>query len=239
MEGLADAAAENAIDLTVIGPEAPLAAGIGDEFARRGLRLFGPTAAAAELEASKVFAKEFCLRHSIPTAAAEVVRTAAETRKAVQSFGLPVVLKADGLAAGKGVAIAETHEDAAAFIAECFEGKFGSAGASVVIEEFLSGEEASFFVLSDGKEILPLATAQDHKRVGDGDTGPNTGGMGAYSPAPVMTDALVDETLSKIIKPTIAKLPVTHLADARNSKSACSFRNDIQIVLVNDEENGK
>ncbi|MBU2582379.1 MAG: phosphoribosylamine--glycine ligase [Alphaproteobacteria bacterium] len=196
----------NGVELVVVGPEIPLVAGLADDLRANGLRCFGPGREAARLEGSKAFTKDLCRDADIPTAASATFYSAGEALVYAADHPLPIVIKADGLAAGKGVAIAETHADAAAFITECFEGKFGRAGAAVVIEEFLRGEEASFFVLCDGKEILPLATAQDHKRVGDGDTGPNTGGMGAYSPAPVMTDALIAQTLATIVKPTIAEL---------------------------------
>lgn len=196
----------NTVDLVIVGPEVPLVDGLADDLRAAGIACFGPSKAAAQLEGSKTFTKELCDAANIPTAgyAKFANADAAKAYAAVQP--LPVVIKADGLAAGKGVAIAETHADADSFIDGCFSGTFGSAGASVVIEEFLVGEEASFFVLSDGKDILPLATAQDHKRVGDGDTGVNTGGMGAYSPAPVMTDELVRQTIEEIIKPTIHEL---------------------------------
>ncbi len=196
----------NAVELVVIGPEAPLVAGLADDLRAAGVRCFGPGKEAAQLEGSKAFTKELCAAAAIPTARYRSFSDAAAARAYVADHPLPVVIKADGLAAGKGVAIAETREDAIAFIDDCFGGKFGNAGASVVIEEFLVGEEASFFVLCDGTNILPLATAQDHKRVGDDDTGPNTGGMGAYSPAPVMTDELIARTLEEIIQPTVDEL---------------------------------
>ena len=196
----------NAVELVVIGPEAPLVAGLADDLRAAGVRCFGPGKEAAQLEGSKAFTKELCAAAAIPTARYRSFSDAAAARAYVADHPLPVVIKADGLAAGKGVAIAETREDAVAFIDDCFGGKFGNAGASVVIEEFLVGEEASFFVLCDGTNILPLTTAQDHKRVGDDDTGPNTGGMGAYSPAPVMTDELIARTLEEIIQPTVDEL---------------------------------
>jgi phosphoribosylamine--glycine ligase len=196
----------NAVELVVIGPEAPLVAGLADDLRAAGVRCFGPGKEAAQLEGSKAFTKELCAAAAIPTARYRSFSDAAAARAYVADHPLPVVVKADGLAAGKGVAIAETREDAIAFIDDCFGGKFGNAGASVVIEEFLVGEEASFFVLCDGTNILPLTTAQDHKRVGDDDTGPNTGGMGAYSPAPVMTDELIARTLEEIIQPTVDEL---------------------------------
>ncbi|MBU1209703.1 MAG: phosphoribosylamine--glycine ligase [Alphaproteobacteria bacterium] len=196
----------NSVGLVVVGPEVPLVAGLADDLREAGIRCFGPGRAASRLEGSKAFTKDLCAAAGIPTARSATFHQAGEALAYAAAHALPVVIKADGLAAGKGVAIADNREDAAAFIDECFSGKFGSAGASIVIEEFLEGEEASFFVLCDGKDILPLATAQDHKRVGDGDTGPNTGGMGAYSPAPVMTEDLVQRTLDTIIKPTIEEL---------------------------------
>lgn len=196
----------NGVELVVVGPEAPLVAGLSDDLKAAGIRCFGPEKEAAMLEGSKAFTKELCAAAGIPTATYKSFTDVKAATAYAAQHQLPVVIKADGLASGKGVAIAETHEDAVKFVEECFAGKFGGAGSSVVIEEFLAGEEASFFVLSDGRNILPLATAQDHKRVGDGDTGPNTGGMGAYSPAPVMTDALVQRTLTEIIKPTIDEL---------------------------------
>lgn len=195
--------AEKDIGLVVIGPEAPLVDGLADSLQAAGVRTLGPQKEAAQLEGSKGFTKDLCKVYNIPTAG-YVRATSVDAGKAVlKDFGMPVVVKADGLAAGKGVVIAQSHEEAEAAIDACFDGAFGGAGAEVVIEEFLEGEEASFFALVDGANILPLATAQDHKRVGDGDTGPNTGGMGAYSPAPVMTPELVQQTLDRIIKPTV------------------------------------
>jgi len=194
---------EHAIGLVVIGPEAPLVAGLADDLTAAGIKAFGPSAAAARLEGSKGFTKDLCREHEIPTAAYGRFNTATAAKKFAAGRPLPIVVKADGLAAGKGVVIATTRGQADAAIDVCFEGTFGAAGSEVVIEEFMEGEEASFFVLCDGEAILPLATAQDHKRVGDGDTGPNTGGMGAYSPAPVMTPDLIERTLSEIIRPTV------------------------------------
>jgi len=193
MTELADFVVKEGIAMTVVGPEAPLAAGLVDLFRGRGLKVFGPTQAAAQLEASKDFAKQFMKRHGIPTAAFETFSDAAQARAyaSAQSEkfpGLPIVIKADGLAAGKGVVVATSLEEAHAAIDDMLLGnRFGDAGARVVIEDFLQGEEASFIVMCDGEEAFALATSQDHKRVGDGDTGPNTGGMGAYSPAPVVT----------------------------------------------------
>lgn len=195
--------AENAVGLVVVGPEAPLVAGITDDLHEAGIPVFGPTAAAAQLEGSKGFTKDFCDRHNIPTGAYMRFNNAPKAKAYIREMGAPIVIKADGLASGKGVTVAETLEDAFAAIEDCFEGAFGDAGAEVVVEEFLEGEEASFFCICDGINALPLTTAQDHKPVGEGDTGPNTGGMGAYSPAPVMTDALVEQTMERIIKPTL------------------------------------
>ncbi|PTW62281.1 phosphoribosylamine--glycine ligase [Breoghania corrubedonensis] len=194
---------EKTIGLVVVGPEAPLVAGLADDLARAGIKVFGPTAAAARLEGSKGFTKDLCAKYDIPTAAYGRF-TDTETASAyVREKGAPIVVKADGLAAGKGVIVAMNEKDALDAVAACFEGTFGEAGAEVVVEEFMEGEEASFFALCDGTTALPLATAQDHKRVFDGDEGPNTGGMGAYSPAPVMSDALVARTMVEIIEPTM------------------------------------
>jgi phosphoribosylamine--glycine ligase len=193
----------NSIDFVVVGPEAPLVAGLSDRLREAGFLVFGPSQAAAQLEGSKGFTKDVCARYDIPTGAYQRFNNAPKAKAYVRQQGVPIVVKADGLAAGKGVTVAMTMDEALAAIDDCFEGAFGSAGAEVVVEAFLDGEEASFFVLSDGKHALALASAQDHKRVGDGDTGPNTGGMGAYSPAPVMTDALVARTMGEIIEPTI------------------------------------
>ena len=205
LEALADAAAENEIDLTVVGPEVPLAQGIGDVFARRGLLLFGPLAAAAELEASKVFAKEFCFRHGIPTAAAETVQTAKDAARAARGFGFPVVLKADGLAAGKGVLIVHSEDDLETALDELFvTRRFGAAADRVLVEECLEGPEVSFMVISDGARTESFATSHDYKRVGDGDSGPNTGGMGSHSPAFALDDELREEILERVIRPTIA-----------------------------------
>jgi phosphoribosylamine---glycine ligase len=192
-----------AIDLVVVGPEAPLVAGLADVLAKHGIRVFGPSAAAARLEGSKGFTKDLCARYDIPTAAYQRFNNAPKAKAYLRQTGAPIVIKADGLAAGKGVTVAMTLEEALAAIDDCFEGGFGAAGAEVVVEEFLEGEEASFFCLCDGRTALPFGTAQDHKRVGDGDTGPNTGGMGAYSPAPILTQALIDEVMQTIIEPTM------------------------------------
>jgi phosphoribosylamine--glycine ligase len=201
---LADFAAANDIALAVVGPEAPLAAGIVDLFRSRGLRIFGPTRAAAQLESSKDFAKRFMQRHGIPTAAHETFSDAAAAHDCVERRGAPIVIKADGLAAGKGVVVARTLAEAhAAIDAMLVENRMGDAGARVVIEEFLEGEEASFIVMSDGQHVLALASSQDHKRLRDGDEGPNTGGMGAYSPAPVVTPTIHARVLREIIVPTV------------------------------------
>ena len=191
------------VEFVIFGPEAPLVAGVGDKVRAAGLLVFGPSQAAAQLEGSKGFTKDLCARYNIPTGAYQRFDNAADAKAYVTAQGAPIVVKADGLAAGKGVTVAMTVDEAHAAIDDCFSGTFGSAGAEVVVEAFLDGEEASFFVLSDGKSALALTSAQDHKRVGDGDTGPNTGGMGAYSPAPVMTEEMVARTMSEIIAPTI------------------------------------
>jgi phosphoribosylamine--glycine ligase len=191
------------IDFVVVGPEAPLVAGLADRLRDAGIATFGPSAAAAQLEGSKGFTKDLCARYGIPTGAYQRFTEAEAAKAYIIEQGAPIVIKADGLAAGKGVTVAMTIDEAIAAIDDCFSGAFGAAGAEVVVEAFLDGEEASFFCLSDGKTALALATAQDHKRVGDGDTGPNTGGMGAYSPAPVMTPDLVERTMTEIIEPTI------------------------------------
>jgi phosphoribosylamine---glycine ligase len=196
-------AKENAIDLVVVGPEALLVAGLADALEAAGIRVFGPSAAAARLEGSKGFTKDLCARMGIPTGAYGRFNNAPKAKAYLRQVGAPIVVKADGLAAGKGVTVAMTIEEALAAIDDCFEGAFGEAGAEVVIEEFLEGEEASFFCLCDGTTALPFGTAQDHKRVGEGDTGPNTGGMGAYSPAPVMSEAIVARTMAEIVEPTL------------------------------------
>src|SRR5579862_1835817 len=192
-------------DLTVVGPELPLQLGIVDEFQRRGWRIFGPTSAAAQLESSKSFAKEFMQRHRIPTAHYAICDSMEELRKALGHFSTPVVVKADGLAAGKGVVICATKEEAAEAAAEMFSGKLvGEAGARVVLEECLKGDELSFLVISDGERVAPLVAAQDHKRVGDGDTGPNTGGMGAYSTPAIMDNAMRDWLVQHVARPVVA-----------------------------------
>ena len=194
------------IDLVVVGPEAPLVDGLGNSLRAADIAVFGPDKAAAQLEGSKGFTKDLCSRANIPTAGYVRTSSAADALKALDGFSIPVVIKADGLAAGKGVIIAETREEAEAAITDMFGGGFGAAGAEVVIEEFLTGEEASFFAITDGKSVVPFGTAQDHKRVGEGDTGPNTGGMGAYSPAPVLTAALQQQVMDEIIQPTVDTL---------------------------------
>ncbi|WP_444934792.1 phosphoribosylamine--glycine ligase [Microbulbifer sp. JMSA004] len=204
---LADFAEENGVELTIVGPEAPLVDGVVDFFNARGLAIFGPSKGASQLEGSKAFTKDFLERHKIPTAA---YRNFTEVEPAVayiRERGAPIVVKADGLAAGKGVIVAETEEQAELAVRDMLSGNaFGEAGCRVVIEEFLQGEEASFIVMVDGENILPMATSQDHKRVGDGDTGPNTGGMGAYSPAPVVTDTIYQRIMQEVIEPTVKGL---------------------------------
>lgn len=191
------------IDLVVVGPEAPLVDGLADSLRGVGIAVFGPSRAAAQLEGSKGFTKDLCERAGIPTAAYARVSSEADAMAALARFGAPVVIKADGLAAGKGVTVAMTMAEAEEAVREIFSGRFGEAGAEAVIEEFLEGEEASFFALTDGATIVPFGSAQDHKRVGDGDTGPNTGGMGAYSPAPVLTPALEGVAMTRILVPTV------------------------------------
>lgn len=195
-----------AIDLVIIGPEAPLAAGVGDRLREAGFPVFGPNQAAARLEASKSFTKEICDAVGAPTAAYARFTEAEPAKAYIREQGAPIVVKADGLAAGKGVIVAMEEQEALDAIDDMFGGAFGAAGAEVVIEEFMTGEEASFFVLVDGDQVLPVGTAQDHKRVGEGDTGPNTGGMGAYSPAPIMDDAVTDKALEEIVRPTMAEM---------------------------------
>ncbi|KQV43707.1 MULTISPECIES: phosphoribosylamine--glycine ligase [unclassified Rhizobium] len=194
---------DESIDFVVVGPEAPLVAGLADKLRAAGIAVFGPSAAAAQLEGSKGFTKDICAKYDIPTGAYQRFSAAEPAKAYVREQGAPIVIKADGLAAGKGVTVAMTLDEALDAIDACFSGTFGAAGAEVVVEAYLDGEEASFFCLCDGVNALPLASAQDHKRVGDGDTGPNTGGMGAYSPAPVMTDEMVARTMKEIIEPTI------------------------------------
>jgi phosphoribosylamine--glycine ligase len=204
LDGLLNFAQEQGISLTIAGPEDPLVNGIVDTFSAAGLACFGPSAAAAQLEGSKSFAKDFMARHGIPTAAYGKFTEVEPAVEFIRERGAPIVVKADGLAAGKGVIIANTTTEAEAAVIDMLAGNaFGDAGNRVVIEEFLTGEEASFIVMADGKNVLPLATSQDHKPVGDGDTGPNTGGMGAYTPAPVVTAAMHERAMNEVILPTI------------------------------------
>jgi len=204
--GLVALARDEDVGLTIVGPEAPLVAGVVDAFAAAGLRCFGPRRAAARLEGSKSFTKEFLARHGIPTAGYARFTRQDFDPAFVRGRRPPIVVKADGLAAGKGVVIAASADEAVAAIERMFAGAFGAAGEAVVVEEFLEGEEASFIVMVDGEHVLPLATSQDHKRLGDGDTGPNTGGMGAYSPAPVVTDAMHERIMGEVIWPTVRGL---------------------------------
>ncbi|MBP6701697.1 MAG: phosphoribosylamine--glycine ligase, partial [Halioglobus sp.] len=201
---LADFAEANAVGLTIVGPEAPLVGGVVDYFEARQLRCFGPRMGAAQLEGSKAFTKDFLARHNIPTGAYRNFTELEPALAYLRSQGAPIVVKADGLAAGKGVIVALSLEEAEAAVTDMLSGNaFGAAGCRVVIEEFLEGEEASFIVMVDGCNVLPMATSQDHKRIGEGDTGPNTGGMGAYSPAPVVDDAVFARTMAEIILPTV------------------------------------
>ncbi|CAN5605489.1 phosphoribosylamine--glycine ligase [soil metagenome] len=204
LDALLALARDEGVELTVVGPEQPLVAGVVDRFRAAGLRIFGPTAAAAQLEGSKAFAKDFLARHGIPTARYAVHDTLDAALAYLHAHGAPIVIKADGLAAGKGVVVAMTLDEAEAALRDMLAGNaFGAAGARVVIEEYLDGEEASFIAIVDGKTALPMATSQDHKRVGDGDTGPNTGGMGAYSPAPVVTPGVHARVMREVVEPTV------------------------------------
>ncbi|MGB8711970.1 MAG: phosphoribosylamine--glycine ligase [Onishia taeanensis] len=204
LAGLEAFARDHAIDLTIVGPEAPLVEGVVDRFQAAGLAIFGPTQAAAQLEGSKSFTKDFLARHAIPSADYQTFTAVEPALAYLAEKGAPIVIKADGLAAGKGVIVAMTAVEAEAAVRDMLEANaFGDAGARVVIEEFLDGEEASFIVMVDGEHVLPMATSQDHKRAGDGDTGPNTGGMGAYSPAPVVTDAVYQRIMDEVILPTV------------------------------------
>jgi phosphoribosylamine---glycine ligase len=203
--------AEHDVDLVVIGPEGPLVDGLADSLDLAEIPVFGPSKAAAQLEGSKGFTKDLCAAANIPTAAYERFGRKADALAGLDTFPAPYVIKADGLAAGKGVIIAETRAEAEATIDDMFGGSFGDAGAAVVIEDFMTGEEVSFFALTDGKTVVPFASAQDHKRVGEGDTGPNTGGMGAYSPAPVLTHALEARVMSEIIEPTVAAMAAKNM----------------------------
>ena len=205
-DGLVAFCREQAIDLVVVGPEAPLCAGLVDWLEAEGIAAFGPRAAAARIEGSKGFMKDLCTRHGVPTAAYRRIGSLAEAEAFIAELGAPLVVKADGLAAGKGVVLAETEAEALDAARAALGGAFGEAGAELVIEEMLVGEEASYFALVDGETVLPLETAQDHKAVGEGDIGPNTGGMGAYSPAPAMTPALCEETRTKIVEPLVRGL---------------------------------
>ena len=197
---------QNAVDLVVVGPDAAIAAGVVDDLAAAGFKAFGPTQAAGRLESSKSFTKQLCMDHGIPTAAYAHFTDPGAAKAYIRQQAVPIVVKADGLAAGKGVVVAQTRDEAIAAVDMMFGGGFGEAGAEVVVEEFMEGEEASFFALCDGEHALPLATAQDHKRAYDGDKGPNTGGMGAYSPAPVMTEALCLRVMREMIEPTLRAL---------------------------------
>jgi len=204
IDGLLQLAQREGVALTVVGPEGPLVAGVVDRFRDAGLRIFGPSAAAAQLEGSKAYAKDFLARHAIPTAHYAVFTQAEDALEYIRQKGAPIVIKADGLAAGKGVIVAMDEAEAEAAVTDMLSDyAFGAAGARVVIEEFLDGEEASFIAMVDGSTALPMATSQDHKRVGDGDTGPNTGGMGAYSPAPVVSPAIHDRVMREVIEPTV------------------------------------
>ncbi len=204
IDGLLALAQREGVGLTVVGPETPLAAGIVDRFRSAGLRCFGPTRDAAQLEASKAFSKDFLARHCIPTAEYGVFDALEPALAYLHERGAPIVVKADGLAAGKGVTVAMTVAEAEAALHDCFDGGYGAAGARVVIEEFLDGEEASYIVVADGEAFVPMASSQDHKRLGEADTGPNTGGMGAYSPAPVVTPAIAARIEDEVIRPTLA-----------------------------------
>ncbi len=197
---------KHSIELVVIGPEGPLVHGLADNLRVMGFSVFGPDRVPAQLEGSKAFTKKLCERHGIPTARYAVASDKLAAEAALEDFGLPVVIKADGIAAGKGVIVATSSAEAGAALETMFEGGFGGAGSSIVIEEFLEGEEASFFALTDGETILPFASAQDHKRVGEGDTGPNTGGMGAYSPASILTRRLEKRVMDEIVRPTLEAL---------------------------------
>ncbi|WP_168016259.1 phosphoribosylamine--glycine ligase [Halomonas salinarum] len=204
LEGLETFARDHGIELTIVGPEAPLVAGVVDRFQAAGLAIFGPTQAAAQLEGSKSFTKDFLARHDIPSADYQTFTAVEPALEYLAKKGAPIVIKADGLASGKGVIVAMTKVEAEAAIRDMLEANaFGDAGARVVIEEYLEGEEASFIVMVDGEHVLPMATSQDHKRAGDGDTGPNTGGMGAYSPAPVVTEAVYQRIMDEVILPTV------------------------------------
>ncbi len=203
---MVECAEANSIDLVIVGPEAPLAAGVADDFRSSGFRVFGPSRKAAQLEVSKRFTKEVCDAAGVPTAAWARFSEPTPAKEHIRERGAPIVVKADGLAAGKGVIVAQNAAEAEAAVDDMLGGAFGPAGTEIVIEEFMDGEEASFFVLCDGTDALPVGTAQDHKRVGEGDTGPNTGGMGAYSPAPVLNESVAARTMEEIIRPTLAEM---------------------------------
>jgi len=209
MDGLIAFAKEKNIGFVVIGPEAPLVAGLADRLEAASIKALGPSAKGAILEGSKGFVKDLCEDHGIPSGRYRRFREPVPAKSYAKTLGLPIVIKADGLAAGKGVIIAQTNEEAARAIDFMLDGGFGAAGADIVVEEYLDGEEASFFALTDGEHVLPLIGAQDHKRAFDGDQGPNTGGMGAYSPAPVLTQEVIDKTMTRIIKPTVAAMAQT------------------------------
>ena len=221
-DGIAGLCRAESIDFVVVGPEAPLAAGLVDRLEAAGIKAFGPTAAAARLEGSKGFAKDLCVRHGIPTAAYGRFTEAGPARAYIAEQGAPIVVKADGLAAGKGVVLAATEAEAVDASDAILGGRFGEAGNEVVIEEFLAGEEASLMVLADGASVLPLAAAQDHKAVGEGDTGPNTGGMGAYSPAPVLTEAVQASVMERIIHPTVKAM----------AEAGCPFKGVLYAGLM-------
>ena len=218
-----------AIDFVVVGPEAPLAAGLVDALEAAGIGAFGPSAAAARLESSKAFAKELCVKHGVPTAAFRRFSEAEPAKAYIVERGAPIVVKADGLAAGKGVVVARSVDEACAAADDILGGRFGTAGAEVIVEDCLRGEEASFFALVDGVNVLPLASAQDHKRVGDGDTGPNTGGMGAYSPAPIVTEAMADTVMTRIIRPTVRAM----------AAEGCPYKGVLYAGLMIDDEGPK
>ncbi|GAB3675508.1 phosphoribosylamine--glycine ligase [Salinisphaera aquimarina] len=229
IDGLRDFATDNAITLTVVGPEAPLAAGIVDVFTQAGLACFGPGRDAAQLEASKAFSKDFLARHAIPTADYAVFTDYSEAEAHIRRVGAPIVVKADGLAAGKGVYLAASVDEALDAARDMLQDNaFGDSGARIVVETFLSGEELSFIALVDGEHILPLASSQDHKAAFDGDTGPNTGGMGAYSPAPVMTDAVRERVMAEVIRPTVAGM----------AADGCAFTGFLYAGLMIDDDGG-
>jgi phosphoribosylamine---glycine ligase len=205
-DGLIGVCRSEAIDFVVVGPEGPLVAGLADRLEEAGIKTFGPSMRAARLEGSKGFMKDLCARHGIPTAVYKRCRALAEAKAFIAELGAPIVVKADGLAAGKGVVVATSIAEAEAAAERMLAGAFGAASVEIVVEEFLSGEEVSFFALCDGKHALPLASAQDHKQIGEGDTGPNTGGMGAYSPAPALTAAMEARVMAEIVRPTLAAM---------------------------------